>query len=131
MVAAYSWLALVPLSKPPVIRLLTTQKERRIRMPYEKGNVTQLTKILSSCWVTVVAGLVALLPAWRAVGFLMPQPAAESGAELPGARPPRTCLQTSHHLLLGLTVAGQMRLLTSSSGLIHGYHGAGSCGLYL
>jgi len=46
MVAAYSYMALVPIVQPPVIRLLTTQKERRIRMPYEKGNVTQLTKIL-------------------------------------------------------------------------------------
>ena len=56
--------------QPPVIRLLTTQKERRIRMPYEKGNVTQLTKILFPVVVTVVAGLVA--PASVAlVGFLM------------------------------------------------------------
>ena len=46
MVAAYSYMALVPIVQPPVIRLLTTQKERRIRMPYEKGSVSQLTKIL-------------------------------------------------------------------------------------
>ena len=59
MVAAYSYMALVPIVQPPVIRLLTTQKERRIRMPYEKGNVTQLTKILFPVVVTVVAGLVA------------------------------------------------------------------------
>ena len=70
MVAAYSYMALVPIVQPPVIRLLTTQKERRIRMPYEKGNVTQLTKILFPVVVTVVAGLVA--PASVAlVGFLM------------------------------------------------------------
>ena len=54
MVAAYSYMALVPIVQPPVIRLLTTQKERRIRMPYEKGNVTQLTKILFPVVVTVV-----------------------------------------------------------------------------
>ncbi len=35
MVAAYSYMALVPIVQPPVIKLLTTQKERRIRMPYE------------------------------------------------------------------------------------------------
>ena len=46
MVAAYSYMALVPIVQPPVIRLLTTQKERRIRMSYEKGSVSQLTKIL-------------------------------------------------------------------------------------
>ena len=70
MVAAYSYMALVPIVQPPVIRLLTTQKERRIRMPYEKGNVTQLTKILFPIVVTIIAGMVA--PASVAlVGFLM------------------------------------------------------------
>ena len=41
MVAAYSYMALVPIVQPPVIKLLTTQKERRIRMPYQKGSVSQ------------------------------------------------------------------------------------------
>ena len=59
MVAAYSYMALVPIVQPPVIRLLTTQKERRIRMPYEKGSVTQLTKILFPIVVTIIAGMVA------------------------------------------------------------------------
>ena len=70
MVAAYSYMALVPIVQPPVIRLLTTQKERRIRMPYQKGSVSQLTKILFPIVVTIIAGLVA--PASVAlVGFLM------------------------------------------------------------
>ena len=76
MVAAYSYMALVPIVRPPVIKLLTTQKERRIRMPYQKGSVSQLTKILFPIVVTIIAGLVA--PASVAlVGFLMfEQPAA-------------------------------------------------------
>ena len=70
MVAAYSYMALVPIVQPPVIKLLTTQKDRRIRMPYEKGNVSQLTKILFPIVVTIIAGMVA--PASVAlVGFLM------------------------------------------------------------
>ena len=70
MVAAYSYMALVPIVQPPVIRLLTTQKERRIRMAYQKGSVSQLTKILFPIVVTIIAGLVA--PASVAlVGFLM------------------------------------------------------------
>ena len=53
-----------------IIKLLTTQKDRRIRMPYEKGNVSQLTKILFPIVVTIIAGMVA--PASVAlVGFLM------------------------------------------------------------
>ena len=59
MVAAYSYMALVPIVQPPVIRLLTTQKERRIRMSYEKGSVSQLTKILFPIVVTIIAGMVA------------------------------------------------------------------------
>ena len=37
MVAAYSYMALVPIVQPPVIRLLTTKKERMIRMPYQRA----------------------------------------------------------------------------------------------
>ena len=41
MVAAYSYMALVPIIQPPVIRLLTTKKERLIRMPYEQKSVSK------------------------------------------------------------------------------------------
>ena len=44
MVAAYSYMALVPIVQPPVIKLCTTRKERLIRMPYKKGSVTKTTK---------------------------------------------------------------------------------------
>ena len=70
MVAAYSYMALVPIVQPPVIRLITTKKERLIRMPYTQGKVSKLTKILFPIVVTIVAGIVA--PASVAlVGFLM------------------------------------------------------------
>ena len=70
MVAAYSYMALVPIVQPPVIKLCTTRKERLIRMPYKKGSVSKTTKILFPIVVTVLAGLVA--PASVAlVGFLM------------------------------------------------------------
>ena len=41
MVAAYSYMALVPIIQPPVIKLLTTKKERMIRMPYEPKEVSE------------------------------------------------------------------------------------------
>ena len=59
MVAAYSYMALVPMVQPPVIRLVTTKKERLIRMPYTKGNVSKLTRILFPIIVTIVSGLAA------------------------------------------------------------------------
>lgn len=70
MVAAYSYMALVPIIQPPFIKLCTTKKERLIRMPYSQTEVTKLTRILFPIIITVVAGLVA--PASVSlVGFLM------------------------------------------------------------
>ena len=70
MVAAYSYMALVPIIQPPVINLLTTKKERMIRMPYTTSSVSKTTKILFPIIITVIAGLVA--PASVSlVGFLM------------------------------------------------------------
>jgi len=70
MVAAYSYMALVPIIQPPVIKLLTTRKERLIRMEYVSKPVSQTTKILFPIIITIVAGIVA--PASVAlVGFLM------------------------------------------------------------
>lgn len=70
MVAAYSYMALVPIIQPPVIRMLTTKKERMIRMPYEQTAVSQRTKILFPIIITVIAGLVAP-ESVALVGFLM------------------------------------------------------------
>ena len=70
MVAAYSYMALVPIIQPPVIKLLTTKKERLIRMPYKPKEVKKITKILFPIVITIIAGFVA--PASVSlVGFLM------------------------------------------------------------
>ncbi len=70
MVAAYSYMALVPIIQPPVIKMLTTRKERLIRMPYEQKNVSKLTRILFPIIITAIAGLVAPESVFL-VGFLM------------------------------------------------------------
>ena len=70
MVAAYSYMALVPIIQPPVIRLLTSKKERMIRMPYEQKSITRAQRILFPILVTVLVGLVAP-DAVALVGFLM------------------------------------------------------------
>ncbi len=70
MVAAYSYMALVPIIQPPVIKLCTTKKERLIRMPYKPQNISKATRILFPIIITIIAGLVA--PSSVAlVGFLM------------------------------------------------------------
>src|SRR3990167_7761863 len=58
-VAAYSYMALVPLIQPPIMRLLTTEKERKIVMGVVKQPVSKTTKILFPIVVTVAASLVA------------------------------------------------------------------------
>ncbi len=69
-VAAYSYMALVPIIQPPVIKLLTTKKERLIRMPYEQKSVSKLTRIMFPIIITVVAA--AVVPqATSLIGFLM------------------------------------------------------------
>ncbi|MDD2954784.1 MAG: sodium ion-translocating decarboxylase subunit beta [Oscillospiraceae bacterium] len=58
-VAAYSYMALVPIIQPFAIRLVTTKKERQIRMPYNAASVSKTTRILFPILVSIVAGLVA------------------------------------------------------------------------
>lgn len=69
-VAAYSYMALVPIVQPPVIRLLTTKNERRIRMAYTPGSVSKTTKILFPVLITAVVGIVSNRSA-ALIGFLM------------------------------------------------------------
>lgn len=108
MVAAYSYMALVPIVQPPVIRLITTKKERLIRMPYTQGKVSKLTKILFPIVVTIVAGIVA--PASVAlVGFLMfGNLLRECGVLNSLSETAQTALTNLITIVLGLTVASQM-----------------------
>ena len=108
MVAAYSYMALVPFVQPPVIRLCTTKKERLIRMAYRKGSVSKTTKILFPIVVTVLAGLVA--PASVAlVGFLMfGNLIRECGVLNSLSETAQNVLANLITIVLGLTVAGQM-----------------------
>ena len=70
LVAAYSYMALVPMIQPPVIRLCTTSAERKIRMDYKGKPVSRTTRVLFPILVTLVAGLAAP-DAAALIGFLM------------------------------------------------------------
>lgn len=69
-VAAYSYMALVPIVQPFAIRLITTKKERSIRMEYNPGSVSKRTRILFPIITTIIVGFVAPSSA-SLVGFLM------------------------------------------------------------
>ncbi len=69
-VAAYTYMALVPLIQPPVIRALTTLHERRIKMPYAERPVSRRMLIMFPIFITILGGIIA--PASVALlGFVM------------------------------------------------------------
>ena len=70
MVAAYSYMALVPIVQPPIIKLCTTKAERKIRMNYTGKKVSKRTKILFPIIITAIVGMVAP-DAVALIGFLM------------------------------------------------------------
>jgi sodium ion-translocating decarboxylase beta subunit len=58
-VTAYSYMSLVPIIQPPIIRLLTSHKERRVRMPYSVTPVSRTVRVLFPIVVTVLVSLIA------------------------------------------------------------------------
>jgi len=69
-VAAYSYMSLVPIIQPPVIKALTSKEERLIRMDYKQVNVPRIVKILFPITVTVIAGIIAPISV-SLIGLLM------------------------------------------------------------
>ncbi len=108
MVAAYSYMALVPIIQPPVIKLMTTKKERMIRMPYEPKSVSKLTRILFPIVITVIAGLAAPSSV-ELVGFLMfGNLLRECGVLNSLSETAQNVLANLITIFLGITVATQM-----------------------
>lgn len=108
-VAAYSYMALVPIIQPFTIKLITTKRERQIRMPYTPHHVSRLTRILFPILVTVIAGLVA--PASVAlIGFLMfGNLIRECGVLDRLSKTAQNELANLVTLLLGITISFSMR----------------------
>ena len=69
-VAAYSYMALVPIIQPFAIRLVTTRKERRIHMEYNPKSVNKQLRIAFPIAVTIIVGLISPQSV-ALVGFLM------------------------------------------------------------
>ena len=108
-VAAYSYMALVPIIQPAVIKCITTQKERRIRMEYSTKKVSKTVKILFPIAVTVVSGLIAP-KSLALIGFLMfGNLLNECGVLSSLADTAKNTLCNLVTLLLGITIAFQMQ----------------------
>jgi len=108
-VAAYSYMALVPIIQPFAIKLVTTRKDRAMKMPYKPQGVTRRMRILFPIVVTVIAGLVA--PASVAlVGFLMfGNLIRECGVLSTLSNTAQNDLANLITLLLGITISFSMK----------------------
>ena len=108
-VAAYSYMALVPIIQPAAVKLVTTQKERAMKMPYAAGQVSRRTRILFPILTTMVAGFVA--PASVSlVGFLMfGNLIRECGVLDSLSKTAQHELANLITLLLGITISFSMR----------------------
>ena len=109
MVAAYSYMALVPLVQPPIIKLCTTREERKIKMPYRGKPVSRLTKILFPIVVTVLVALVAP-DAVALIGFLMfGNLIRECGVLNSLSETAQNVLANLITIFLGISIASQMK----------------------
>jgi carboxybiotin decarboxylase len=108
-VAAYSYMALVPIIQPIAIRLVTTKKERRIRMSYQPKEVSRTIRILFPIIVSIVAGLIAPTSI-SLIGMLMfGNLIRESGVLVSISKTAQSELVNLITLLLGITIASKMK----------------------
>jgi len=109
MVAAYSYMALVPLVQPPIIKLCTTKAERRIKMQYKGKPVSKRTKILFPIVVTIIVALVAP-DAVALIGFLMfGNLIRECGVLDSLSNTAQNVLANLITIFLGISIASQMK----------------------
>ncbi|HAE23027.1 MAG TPA: glutaconyl-CoA decarboxylase subunit beta [Spirochaetaceae bacterium] len=108
-VAAYSYMALVPLIQPPVIRLLTTKKERRIHMAYHESGVPKWLKIFFPISVTMISGIVAPISVPLVGSLMFGNLIRESGVLERLSQAAQNELANLVTLLLGITIGSSMR----------------------
>lgn len=109
IVAAYSYMALVPIVQPPIIKLLTTKQERRIRMHHVDKVISKSTRILFPIIVTIITGIFAPR-AVSLIGFLMfGNLLRECGVLNSLSDSAQNVLANLITLLLGITIAARMQ----------------------
>ncbi len=108
MVAAYSYMALVPIVQPPIIKLCTTKAERKIKMAYEGKKVSKTIKILFPIIITMIVGVVAP-DSVALIGFLMfGNLIRECGVLNSLSETAQNVLANLITIFLGITIASKM-----------------------
>jgi oxaloacetate decarboxylase beta subunit len=108
-VAAYSYMSLVPLIQPPIMRILTTDKERKIVMGVVKQPVSKTTKIIFPVVVTIVASILAPLGAALIGTVMLGNLLRESGVVDRLKSASENEIANIVTLLLGLAIGGTMQ----------------------
>ena len=107
-VAAYSYMSLVPVILPPVIRALTSKKERMIRMDYNEERASKLALILFPIIVTAVAGIIVPMSAPLVGSLMFGNLIRECGVLDRLSRTAQNELASLVTILLGITIGGTM-----------------------
>lgn len=107
-VAAYSYMSLVPIIQPPVIRLLTTKKERLIRMEYREVKFSKFVLIAFPIAVTVIAGIVAPISVPLVGSLMFGNLIRECGVLERLSQAAQNELSNLVTLLLGITIGSTM-----------------------
>ncbi|EAX48135.1 sodium ion-translocating decarboxylase, beta subunit [Thermosinus carboxydivorans Nor1] len=123
-VAAYSYMSLVPVIQPPIVKLLTTENERKIKMGYMgEEPVSQTAKFLFPIMVVLIAGIVAPISVALIGSLMFGNLLKESGVVENLAGAAENELANLVTLLLGIVIGGTMdadRFLTIDVALIMG-----------
>lgn len=107
-VAAYSYMALVPVIQPPVVKLLTTRKERLIRMSFQDVKVSKTVLVMFPILITIISGIIAPISV-PLVGLLMfGNLIRESGVLERLSKAAQNELANLVTLLLGITIGATM-----------------------
>jgi sodium ion-translocating decarboxylase beta subunit len=107
-VAAYSYMSLVPIIQPPVIKLLTTKKERMIRMEYREEKVPKIVLIAFPIAVTIIAGIVAPISVPLVGSLMFGNLIRECGVLERLSQAAQNELSNLVTLLLGITIGSTM-----------------------
>ncbi|MCK9251272.1 MAG: sodium ion-translocating decarboxylase subunit beta [Clostridiales bacterium] len=107
-VAAYSYMSLVPIIQPPVIRALTTRKERLIRMDYTEEKISRSIRILFPVVITVIAGIIVPMSVPLVGSLMFGNLIRECGVLEKLSKAAQNELSSLVTILLGLTIGSTM-----------------------
>jgi len=107
-VAAYSYMSLIPIIQPPIMKLLTTRKERLIRMEYSPRSVSKTARIIFPVAVTIIVSLLAPQAAPLIAALMLGNFLKEAGVVERLNKSAQNEIINISTLFLGLTIGATM-----------------------